>query len=193
MFVAPFSKAAVSASAEDKTNALYLITPLEVFSLSGRYALQLVVWKLFILRMCSACFLLSTSKSTFPFPVFFTIWWVAPVAITLRNRRIRPVRILQMFNLGSQIWKITFIYFIRRYYLQWNFSLHHPPRNRTFETHLFWLRRWYTTSILKLGVGFWALANIQFSVNVSYNRVIKQWSKSHSLNAIDLQPSLSST
>ena len=47
MFVTPyFPKVAVISSAVGKANFLLLITPLEVFSLSCGYALNLVLWKL---------------------------------------------------------------------------------------------------------------------------------------------------
>ena len=65
-----------------KANSLLLITPLEVFSLSWGYALHLVVWKLFILRMFLTCLQLFTSTSKFPFCVFSTFWGVTFVAIT---------------------------------------------------------------------------------------------------------------
>ena len=69
-------------SAVTKANTLLLITPLKVFSLLCRYALLLVVWKLFILKMISACLWLSTSMSKFLFSVFLMFWGVALVAIT---------------------------------------------------------------------------------------------------------------
>ena len=56
MFDIPcFPSTIVISSAIAKGNFLLLITPLDVFSLSCGYALHLAVWKIFILRMYSAC------------------------------------------------------------------------------------------------------------------------------------------
>ena len=50
----------VISSAIAKANFLLLITPFDVFRLSCGYVLHLVVWKIFILRMFSACIQLFT-------------------------------------------------------------------------------------------------------------------------------------
>ena len=47
-------------SAVAKGNFLFLISPLDVFSLLCGYALHLALWKIFILRMFSACLQLFT-------------------------------------------------------------------------------------------------------------------------------------
>ena len=60
------------------------------------------------------------------------------------------------------------------------------------ETHALCLRQGYTTSTLKLGIGFWTPANFRFSVDVTYYFVIQQWLMFYSFNAIDRQISPSS-
>ena len=73
MFVAPcFPGTAVISFVVAYVSSSLLITPLEEFSLSWGYALHLVVWKLFILKMFLACFKLFISTSKFLFRVFFT-------------------------------------------------------------------------------------------------------------------------
>ena len=55
MFDTPCFPSTIVISAIAKGNFLLLITPLDVFSLLCGYALHLEVWKIFILRMFSAC------------------------------------------------------------------------------------------------------------------------------------------
>ena len=52
---------------------LLMITPLDVFTVLCGYALYLAVWKIFILRMFSACLQLFTKTSKFPFLGYFHV------------------------------------------------------------------------------------------------------------------------
>ena len=74
-----------------KGNFLLLITPLDVFSLSCGYALHLAVWKIFIMRMFSACSSCSPRQASFHSLVIFTFCGVALVnnTFSIRKGRIR--------------------------------------------------------------------------------------------------------
>ena len=74
MFVTPYFLRASVISVIVNASYLHLITPLEVFTLSGGYVSHLVVWKLFILKMLLVSLRQSTSTSKIPFRVFFTFW-----------------------------------------------------------------------------------------------------------------------
>ena len=93
MFITPcFPSAAAISSAVVKANFLLLITPLDMVSFSCVcvcvcvYALYLVVWKIFIFRIISACLRLSPSTSELAFFVFLTFWEVALVTIIFSIR-----------------------------------------------------------------------------------------------------------
>ena len=65
-----------------KDTSLRPKTHFEVFFLLHGYALHFVAWKVFVLRIFSLCFWLSTSTSKLPFIVFLTIWGLSLLEIT---------------------------------------------------------------------------------------------------------------
>ena len=88
IFVTPcFPKADAISSSVANANSLLLITPLKVLSFSCGYALHLIVWKVFIFNMFSACLRLSTSTSKLPFLVFLTVFGLALIDITVSIRK----------------------------------------------------------------------------------------------------------
>ena len=79
--------AAVISSTIAKTISLLLTTSNNMYNLSWGYALHLVMWKVFLLRIFSDCLQQSTSTSKFPLCVFFTFLRVALVAIIFSKRK----------------------------------------------------------------------------------------------------------
>ena len=68
IFVTPYlPRADAISSSVSNANSLLLITSLEVLIFSCRYALHLVVWKVFIFNLFSSCLQLSTLTSKLPF------------------------------------------------------------------------------------------------------------------------------
>ena len=138
-----------------------------------------VVWNVFILGVFSACLRLSTFTSRLLFLVFFFFFcffiFLEVALILLFLSKIGRIELdgrppkFQLHSIwGSLILRDIFFFFeeaIDNYfspvlcstihYLCWEFTKE--------ETHLPWLRRRYTTSILELGVGFRDLANFRSS------------------------------
>ena len=139
--------------------------------------------------MLSACLQLSTSTTKLLFLVFFSFR-----SSLCRNNFFYEERwefgkanLLQRFNnnesgevccfiLWVWFWQVLCSFFIWRHHRYCIFFacpvLHHPPQSPTCvfkrETYSPWLRWEYMTSILKLRVGFWAIANFRFSALVKF-------------------------
>ena len=138
-----FSRADAISSSVANTNSLLLISRLGVLNFSCGYALNFVVWKVFIFNVFSVCLRLSTSTSNLIFLVFFTVFGIALVEITFSMSKGENLAkqtsskdsitmnlekfIASFSESGSDRFRLFFFYLKMPYMLFFAGPVHHHP------------------------------------------------------------------